>query len=159
VQEAIDASQDGDRIVLSSGTYKEQLCVSKAILIRGAGPRSAITIEYAGRGHTLHCTAPGTDEQKARLENLTIKHTGSGQRSDAVHASAGCLMEVHECDVSSTGGAGLQVKGDGTRAEVTWCTAHHSSQSGFLVASQAALPLSLSPSLPLSLSPSEPLGV
>ena len=132
----MNAAQAGDRIVVSSGLYREQIKLDKAIHIRGAGPRSAITLEHGGKGHTLHCTA-GDATQKARLENLTIKHTGSGSTYDAVHASQAGSLEVHECDLSSTGGAGLHIKGSGTRAEVTWCMAHHSNQSGFLIASQA----------------------
>ena len=65
-----------------------------------------------------------------------MKHSGGGQTSDAVHASGGHL-EIHECDMSSTGGAGVQIKGRGTEAELTWCHAHDCNQSGFLVASQA----------------------
>jgi len=85
VQAAIDACQDGDRVIISSGRYHEQLKVNKSIDIKGGGPRSAIVIEWNGKGHALQVSGG----VKARLSNLTIRQTGSGKTSDCIHIDGG----------------------------------------------------------------------
>jgi len=129
VQGAVDAAQDGDRVCISSGAYNEQVRIDKAIKITGAGPRSSIVLEYAGNGSTVHISGGAP-----RLSNLTIRYEGT-KPHDAVTISGG-EAEVHECDLRSSKGSGVHVKG-GAKATVTWCNAHDNEQSGFLVSAKA----------------------
>ncbi|MCI0496799.1 MAG: pectinesterase family protein [Thermoplasmata archaeon] len=81
IQDAVDASSDGDVILVFSGTYEEQVRVNKTVSIIGNGSAETTVTGNGSIGHVVTINADSV--------NLTgLKVTGSGQ----IHPYAGIFL-------------------------------------------------------------------
>lgn len=72
IQEAINASGDGDVIVVRNGTYYENLVINKRIILRSEnGPETCI-IDGNNAGNVINIKADGVVIEGLRLEDLVI---------------------------------------------------------------------------------------
>ena len=102
ISAALRAAQPGDRLIIRPGVYRESVRIEVPVMLLGSqGGSSGVTIT-SSRNHTVHSVAPF-----ARLENVTLRQTGSSGRS-CLLVSRGRL-EVSECDISSTSGLCVEV--------------------------------------------------
>lgn len=72
IQKAIDASSDGDTIIVEAGTYNEAIIMNKSINLIGVNG-SDVTIIDAGKIDTDAVVT--IESSNIRLENFTIQHT------------------------------------------------------------------------------------
>src|SRR5215204_5594262 len=56
IQGAVDAAQDGDRIMIAPGTYAGGIVVDKSVELRGAGARATV---ISGGGPVVTVGVPG----------------------------------------------------------------------------------------------------
>ena len=111
ISAALRAAQPGDRLLIRPGVYRESLKIEVPVMLvgcpagsgggGGGGGGGGVTIT-SSRNHTVHSTA-----SFARLDNLTLRQTGSSGRS-CLLVSHGRL-DVSDCDISSASGLCVEV--------------------------------------------------
>jgi len=80
IQKAIDASRQGDIIIVKPGTYHEILNINKRVIIRGEDKSTTVISPQSSRnGFAIVVRAKG-----AVLENLSITNRGSGMYAQAI---------------------------------------------------------------------------
>ncbi len=93
IQQAIDAARPGDTVVVSAGTHKGPIVISKPVTVMG---ESGAIISGEGRGTVLWVTAPAT------VKGLKIISSGMDQsREDAgimVVGAEGVLLEDNQLE-------------------------------------------------------------
>jgi len=88
IQQALQASPPGATITVSAGTYRENLVIEKAVVLRGAG-LDQTRIESAKGGPVILAATPA--ETAVALERLTI---AGGARGGA----SGCIPQPEQCN-------------------------------------------------------------
>jgi hypothetical protein len=96
---AITAASAGDTILLYPGTYSGAVTLSKAITLAGLDPLTTIITDSTNSAPTIDVTADG-----ARLQNLTITHTGAGTTA-GVLATDNASLVVENCIITKSSGA------------------------------------------------------
>jgi len=88
VQDAIYKSQPGDTIEIQSGTYFENVVVTKPLVIRGVDTGNGLpTIDAGGMGSSITLLADGI-----RLENLNFQGAGGWDEAGILIKSNGCTV-------------------------------------------------------------------
>lgn len=104
ISAAITAASAGDVILIGPGTYSEALTVSKAVTLKGEGNRADVII-------TTSAATTAAITANAKLENLTINHTGSGGSYYAVQVSgSGVTATIQNCAINTSDAAGYAVR-------------------------------------------------
>jgi len=108
ISAALRAAQPGDRLIIRPGVYRESLRIEVPVMLLGyqsgagaVGASGGVTIT-SSRNHTVHSTA-----SFARMENITLRQTGSSGRSCLLVSSG--RLDVSECDISSASGLCVEV--------------------------------------------------
>jgi parallel beta-helix repeat protein len=89
IQEAIDVSDDGDTILIHSGTYVEQLRVAKSITLTGENKETTV-IDGDGIGDVINVTADWVN-----ITGLTVANSGPGNLGAGIG-----LYNVNNCNIS-----------------------------------------------------------
>ncbi len=98
IQSAVDLAADGERVVVASGTYLENLVVDRGVDLVGAGLVSTV-IDGNGEGSTIVVSSAVDYPEFVRLRNLTI--TGGGAAGGSgVRTSIGTSVEIDSCRVT-----------------------------------------------------------
>lgn len=88
IQDAIYESKPGDTIEIQSGTYLENVAVTKPLLIRGVDTGSGRpTIDAGGMGSSIALLADGIS-----LENLNLQGAGGWEEAGILIKSNGCTV-------------------------------------------------------------------
>lgn len=106
ISAALRAAQPGERLIIRPGVYRESLRIEVPVMLLGCqsgavGASGGVTIT-SSRNHTVHSTA-----SFARMENITLRQTGSSGRSCLLVSSG--RLDVSECDISSASGLCVEV--------------------------------------------------
>lgn len=121
INSALAAAQDGDRIVVSAGIYRESLVILKAIEIVADG---LVTI------------------QSNSSSSVFSRATGAALRGCKLRSEAGDLFSIHvisgnlvveDCDVSSAGRGCIGVHGIDVKPSIRRCKIHDGAGFGVFV--------------------------
>ncbi len=99
IQEAIDASNYGDRIVVYEGSYNENILIDHKIDLFGEDKEITI-IEGLNSGHTINISASGVN-----ISHFTIKESGTSNDESNIYSNAGNLIITD--NVIKSGGNGV----------------------------------------------------
>jgi len=136
IQEAIDASVDGD-VILITGTHTEAISFGKSITLRGTDPTTDIIQEAAsavsdgsGTGVVNVIRGADTDVLNVTIENLGIRNGNSGENGgginvDKVTDKITLKNLIIENNYSAKNGGGLGLAG--SNADVVECTIQNNS--------------------------------
>ena len=110
IQSAIDAAKAGDRVIIASGVYRENLRVKRPISIK-AEEACGVTVEGSGDKQVLIWTSSGGEVEDIRfLQKEAESSLGVSIQSGSVR-----LKNVR---ATSKAGAGLFISGSSTRVQV-----------------------------------------
>jgi TIR domain/Right handed beta helix region len=128
IQQALDAAQDGERIVVRPGRYVEPLHLMKSVEVVGEGSRDHVIVEAEGQW-AIAFGAP-----RGRLENLTIRQRANAQapRGFATIQQSGGSLEMVDCAVTSAGARGITIESGSLL--MRYCTIHDCTVNAVLVA-------------------------
>ncbi|MFC9851910.1 right-handed parallel beta-helix repeat-containing protein [Streptomyces prasinus] len=138
VQKAVDAAAPGATVVLTRGTYRGSVTITKPVTLRGAGGQTVIVPgedekapdACAKAGHGICVT--GTDEHPVtgvRIRSLTVE----GFEKDGVSATRTDRLEVHRVTARSNGRWGI-AQDRSTRASIRYNTASDNGDAGIYTA-------------------------
>ncbi len=107
IQHAIDSVSTGDIIQVESGTYTEQLSVSKSLSIIGSSA-SGVTIDASGyiSGYGIKVTADSVTLKKFTLKGPTGSSDGYG-----IHSAGGSNLDYENLVVENCGRSGIDFNG------------------------------------------------
>ncbi|MAF27318.1 MAG: right-handed parallel beta-helix repeat-containing protein [Gemmatimonadota bacterium] len=119
IQQAIDGSVAGDQIIVSPGTYEEQLVLAKDVTVTGSGPgvtvvRSPDTLtEYFTTSANNYPVVYFTGTLNAVVEELTVDGAGKGNANSrfigvGFYNAGGSLLNCTVTDVRDTPFSGAQ---------------------------------------------------
>ena len=128
ISKAIEAANPGDRILVRSGLYQDELVVDKPLEIIGDGDRDEIVVQATGGNALLFKTTMG------RVANLTLRQMGGGNWF-CVKITQGRL-ELEGCDITSQALAGVAIYGSAD-PRLRRNRIHDCKQSGVIVSENA----------------------
>jgi len=114
IQSAIDASHDGDEVVILPGLYRERIVIiDKAITLRGISPESAATTRISGaleNGPTVDIQSVASCGKVPLLRHLTITKEGARQTHSSNLQIRVCAQDwvvvdqciIRDCDATDT---------------------------------------------------------
>ena len=104
IQAAVNASANGDRVLIAAGTYSGSVTIAgKSLTLRGADWSStAPQTHLTGSGTVITCT--GTGAQQVTLENLLIRDATKGVYADNVEVVLNDCHLVNFNNPSQNGG-------------------------------------------------------
>jgi F-box protein 11 len=111
---AVEAAAPGTRLTIRPGTYEGAVSVGKQLELVGDGLREEIILEASGTSVLIWTAKAGS------VENVTIRQLGDGQW-DAIDVADG-EVEIHACDITSWGRAGVAIHS--SRATLEGCHVH-----------------------------------
>ena len=130
IASAILGARPQDTIVLRPGTYKESLTVRSDVQIVGEGGRSMVFVEGAPGANVFEF-----EGGRATLTGMTIRVVGTVRADQGTGAilvrSATPVFE--DCDLTSSAGAAVYIRGPGANPVIRNCTMRNSSGSGVVV--------------------------
>ena len=126
IQDAIDAAEPGDRIVVREGTYRESLRLSKVLEIIGEGDRERIVVT-TDKGDALHCDAP-----LARIAGILFRREASETHDCGIWISAGGA-EFNDCVVESRSLPCVFINKSGTTPTLRRCLLRDGEHGGLFV--------------------------
>ncbi|NUJ99771.1 right-handed parallel beta-helix repeat-containing protein [Streptomyces lunaelactis] len=140
IQEAVDAAKPGDSIVISPGTYRESVLVTKpGLTLRGWGPRTVIVPAPAAARAANACAAAGngicvlgtatTDVAGVSIRSLTL----SGFKKNAIWASRTDRLSVQQVTAEKNGTWGIAQERS-TRGVFRNNTARDNGDAGIFIA-------------------------
>jgi parallel beta-helix repeat protein len=98
IQQAIDAAEDGDTILVRKGTYNEQLVINKQVVLRGEDKTNTI-IASANSGAIILVS-----HDNVEVTGFTVRHDGVGRGYPSWHWSSGKaaihLLNVKGCNIN-----------------------------------------------------------
>lgn len=111
IQAAINAATAGDTIYIYSGTYFEQLTISKSLIIQGEDKDTTI-LQCSGSGwytRGIHCSnAPGTEINDLRIQGYSygiyMYLSSSISITDTILTDNGYGMYIYSCPSSTISG-------------------------------------------------------
>lgn len=120
IGEALAQARPGSTIVVQPGVYNEEIVLDKPAEIVGAGDRAEIVVQNATGGSCLVMRA-----DYAVVRNLSLRGRAdvAGKRAHAIDVALGRLV-LEDCDVTSSGGAGISVHGPLATPCIRFCTIH-----------------------------------
>ena len=124
IAEAIEAAENGDRILVHAGVYETPLVFDKALEIIGQGNRDGIIVRVSGANALTAKTSLG------RVTNLTLRQAGGGKWF-CVDIPEGRL-DLEGCDISSESLACVLI-GEGADPRLVGNRIHDGKQSGVFV--------------------------
>ncbi|WP_067284949.1 right-handed parallel beta-helix repeat-containing protein [Streptomyces jeddahensis] len=139
IQQAVDAAQPGDTIVIAPGTYRESVLITKSRLtLRGAGSRTVIMPPASGAGAGNRCATAGngmcvlgTDAQP--VQGTTIRSLRlSGFKKNALWASRTDRLTVQGVIAEKNGQWGIAEERS-TRSLFWGNTARDNAESGLFL--------------------------
>jgi len=124
IQDAIDASSEGDTIFVYSGTYYESLQIDKAVTLTGEDKNNTI-IDGGSSGNVVNVTADSVN-----INGFTVRNGDVWDAGIYVYDSHDSC--IFDCIVSSNNGHGIEL--DLTKhALVSNCTISSNKQFGVLI--------------------------
>jgi len=94
IQAALNDAKDGDTIFVYSGTYHENLVVSKSITLRGENKETTI-IDGERKGDVIYITANGV-----KISGFTITHSGWEDNEAGIRIINADYCEIFDCVIS-----------------------------------------------------------
>ncbi len=139
IQDAINAAQPGDIVVIAAGTYQESIRLPGTISLRGAGADSTIVEASPADGAVL--TVSGTGG--GTVTNLTFRHI-AGTPSDEEAARAVVMLNatditMKECSIQNGWSCGIAIENSG-RPTIGNCRVESNAVTGVWVRGAEASP-------------------
>lgn len=147
ISEAIKNAQPGTKIIVEPGFYEESLVIDKFLEIIGNGVREDIIVE------SIFSPCLTMQAEEAIVKNLTFcyKDLTNSQNADilgrflsekilklfAVDISKGRLR-LENCEISSTGMAGINISGKGTNPFIYQCKIYEAAKYGILLSKNSS---------------------
>lgn len=125
IAEALAHGGAGVRVSLLPGTYREILVLRESALIEAAGPREDVVIETEGR------TTLRVEAGSVSVHGVTLRASGFAQAT-AVEVAGGSLA-LESCEVSSSAGDGIEVRGSGAELALGKSTVYGCRGDGVLI--------------------------
>ena len=142
IQDALDAAVGGDEIVVSPGTYVENIdFLGKAVTLRASDPDPAVTIIDGSGGFDSVVMLVSGEGQDSVLDGFTITG-GSGTRgggADIDNGSPTIRNCVFECNDATLGGGIRVVDGSPLIADCTFRRNHGNGGGGIYVYNSSPL--------------------
>ena len=128
IQPAIDASADGDTVVVREGEYRGSLRLSKSITLQGEGEPETVVV-LADDNDALFCDAP-----KARVIGLHFlqRDESRGVMAQALYIAGGASGFEH-CIFESRAASGVLVLGENAGPQFHLCVMRKCRSYGLLV--------------------------
>jgi nitrous oxidase accessory protein NosD len=129
IQAALNAAADGDEIQVSPGTYRENLTITKDVLLRSTGGPGLTVVDGGGAGRVV-TISEGVSASSATLEGFTIRGgAGAWEGGGVSLASASAVIRGNIIeDNRACDGAGIAMVGGAPRVEAN--IIRHNSRSG-----------------------------
>jgi hypothetical protein len=118
IQAALNAAADGDEIQVSPGTYRENLTITKDVLLRSTNGSGVTVIDGGGAGRVV-TISEGASASSATLEGFTIRGGAGVSEGGGISlgsASAAIRGNIIE-DNRACNGAGIAIVGGTPRVE------------------------------------------
>jgi len=108
IHEGITASNPGDTIFVSSGTYNENLVINKDLTLIGEN-KDTTFIDGGNNGHTVNVQGTFETSLQVYISKLTIRNAG-GSGNDCIHYSyaTGCVISDNRI-LNSQEGEGISI--------------------------------------------------
>jgi hypothetical protein len=114
IQSAVDAAHGGDVIEIGRGTYFENVKISKALTLNGAGrDKTRIDGRLLGPVFTLSSPPDATTENTVRLTNMTITHGRGVNVGGGIEVFGAARLDLSFCIVISNRSDGIDTNGAG----------------------------------------------
>ncbi len=131
IGQAIRDAEEGSRIEIKPGLYRESIVIDTDLEIAGVGPMEKIIIE-SDSGPCIRMQAG-----RATLRNLILRGRGPLEApcdlsSSAVHVSRGHLT-IEQSDITSETGPCLAIQGSEASATVRACKIHDGQDKGVVI--------------------------
>lgn len=132
ISEAINDAQDGDKILVQEGLYRESLIINKPLEIVGDGEISEIILEYIDGS----CIFMKTEFAKIRGLTICGKASLEKNRDYAVKILQGTLI-LEDCDITSHSYSSILISGVTATPTIRNCKIHDSKRSGVIISNKA----------------------
>lgn len=126
IQAAINASVDGDKIIVSPGTYHETITLSRAVTVTGTNPENpSVTLATVISGDTMHPVITVASTGSRALKGLTIQNGSDG----VFVGGGGGGTTISKCLIRNNYGNGVNMDlwSGGTTVSFCWITNNYSS--------------------------------
>eukprot|EP00741_Cyanophora_paradoxa_P013232 tig00000178_g12781.t1 len=140
IMDAVRRAAPGQTIRLDAGIYKEQVVLDKEVHI--VGSRQAVLLwdnqldrDVDERSFTVLCKGPFAPSIKGITIANTIQDTRTNMR--ALWIKDGSRAVIENCDISKTGGRGIEISGEGTAPILRANHVHNCGLSGVYFHSKA----------------------
>jgi len=94
IQEAIDNAESGDTIYVYSGTYNENIIITKNIILTGENRETTI-IDGQKNDHVIYANGTDLNPIGFFISGFTVKNAG-GEGNDCI-----ALSNINECEISN----------------------------------------------------------
>jgi parallel beta-helix repeat protein len=125
IQDAIDQSPPGTRILVKPGQYQESVVINKQVEIIGDGERSQIILIGSSAAAIRMATS------QAKIQNLSLDCL-ENCKDYTIDIPEGCLI-VENCDITSQSLACIGIYNPATQPVIYNCRIHHSQFAGIAV--------------------------
>ena len=112
IQTVINASANGDTILIYPGTYQQLVTINRSLTIKGLGePCNVNIVTQTGNAITMAAGSSNTS-----ISNLTITAGENG-----IYCNQAITFYVYNCKIANCGVAGISLNGDGGTLFVSNC--------------------------------------
>jgi len=101
IQEAVDAADPGDSILVAAGTYPETVTITEEVILKGEN-RETTTIQGPAAGNTVTVYADGTE-----ISGFSITNSGSTYPESGLFLDTAGQCVIKDINASNNGGFGI----------------------------------------------------